>query len=144
MPQSRDIVQLCAADLLAKVKEAVAGDQHLYVYDTDVLLAQKGQVKFPMIAVLYSGMMPADVSKNPNSVKIRFTVQVMYGEVSLEKQAREDKSIITGYLRSIRDCIRDQRAPTGHKYNFAGEGPAPVDEEYLVYAQQWMVEGTIT
>jgi len=140
-----DIIEECCTQLSDLARNALSGVDSMYYYSTDVLRHRAIEKDREFVGVVYMG----SKSVNPEgpamaSVIASFGILVVYGNITRDVESREDKSIVTGYLKSIRDAIRDQRvSPSGNPWRFQGEAPFDIHAGKLVYMQHWMTKATI-
>ena len=155
-----DTVNDAIVDITTKISALpeVATDKVLYVYSQERLMDETEGLDYPLVGVIYAGMLKKEGRRPGSDVQGRtqtlfIDVVVTQGPVcDATTGLADEKHTTTDLLNKIRNQIiaECERAPAGHKWTFRAEVPAylnlrlvtatdsPRDRaKILAYVQRW-------
>lgn len=143
-------VTACIDDLKTKINtvEVVANKVITFTDPESIVRMMKG-FKLPAVGVGYMGMRSADIGQGAEakvsrrqglSAEIVFGVYAAFRDLRTYTANESYTDITTQTMDDIRDAIKETDSPTGHRWRFVAEFPAPVgqaDNAHIIWVQTW-------
>ena len=112
------------------------------VYSEKELKDKTKAIPLPAIGLVYEGMRSNQTGDNANSnssVSCMAVVSVILLTDKKNQAGGTSAEAAHTLIGSCRNVIKNQRAPTGHKYKFVVEAPASEDDSTVLWVQRWTV-----
>lgn len=128
----------CWNDLLAKVRSIPElTDKTEAVWSEDDLLAILKGAKTPMAGVVFGGIAANSLDPSRQGMAGDFTATILIIVESSAVGGQDDKFAALQLLDTVRQTVRMNNSPTGHKWRFVRELPNGTIGNKLLFRQTW-------
>lgn len=143
-------VTACIDDLKAKINTITLLENKVITFtDPESVVRMMKGFQLPAVGVGYMGMRSADIGPGTEtkvsrrqglSAEIVFGVYAAFRDLRTYTAKEAYTDITTQVMDDIRDAIKETDSPTGHRWRFVAEFPAPVGQDvnaHIVWVQTW-------
>lgn len=140
-------IQECINDLTTRISAVPSvAKNNVVVYSQDEATTGVDRMAKPAAFLIYMGLNGSeDGAKTGLFGPATFDIYVVGGSVCVNSSTDGTVGASTiAILKEIRDCIKDQKAPPGHKWKFVYERPTFVSDSDVAYVQRWETRVPLT